>query len=168
MTRDSLGRFAKRNWWKKNWTGVAFFACLLIPIGVGETMQWIRGGMEPVVYVAHAQEIEQKVVLIGTEYSTPEYTDLQKIVDCESGVRNADGTAVPFSARQFYEDGSLVTNTNSNTLLKRDVGVGQINEYFHLERARSLGINIYSEEGNRRYSEILFHENGGAPWNASR
>jgi len=149
---------------------VLFFALIIIPIGMGETMQWVRGGMEPVVYIAEARELwvnDEKVVLIGTEYTKKEYTDLQKIADCESGARLADGTAVPFSAKQFKDNGELVTNKNTNTILKRDVGWAQINEYFHLERARSLGINIYSEEGNKRYAKILFHETGGALWSAS-
>ena len=169
MIRDSRGKFAKRNWWKKNWTLVVFLACLLVPLGIGETMQWYHGGIAPVVYTAEAHEIEveEKVVLIGTEYTVPEYTDLQNIADCESGVRNADGTAVRWSAKQRNDDGSVVIG-NAGTLVGEDIGKWQINTYFHLERARSLGIDLYSESGNERYAKILFHQVGGAPWSASR
>jgi len=124
---------------------------------------------QPVIYIAEANEleVEETVILIGTEYKKKEYTNLQRVADCESGIRNADGSAVPFSARQYDDDGSVV-HGNAGTIVGEDIGAWQINTYFHLERARSLGIDIYSESGNERYAKILFHEAGGAPWSASR
>jgi hypothetical protein len=122
--------------------------------------------MEPVVYTAEAHEDVGETILIGTEYSVPEYTDLQKIADCESGDRLSDGTAIPFSAKQRDGNGQTILG-QAGTIVGEDIGKWQINTYFHLERARSMKIDLYSESGNERYAKILFHEAGGAPWSAS-
>lgn len=168
--RDSKGRFARRDWLRNNVAGVVFFSSLLIPTFIGATAQWIRGGMEPVVYTAEAYEVEveveEKTVLIRSTADVVEYTDLQKIADCESGVRNADGTAVPFSGKQRDEYGNVIKG--QYTFIGEDIGKWQINTFFHLERARSFGIDIYTEEGNERFAKILFHEAKGQPWSASR
>lgn len=50
----------------------------------------------------------------------------------------------------------------------QDVGVMQINEYFHLGAANSLGYNLYSLEGNLAYARYLFEKEGTRPWNASK
>ncbi|MEI6238114.1 MAG: hypothetical protein WCP15_01095 [bacterium] len=50
----------------------------------------------------------------------------------------------------------------------KDVGIMQINEGYHLERAKSLGYDIYSVEGNLTYAKYMYeHENGADPWTAS-
>ena len=49
-----------------------------------------------------------------------------------------------------------------------DVGVMQINEYYHLKTAQSLGINIYSIDGNLAYGRYLYNRQGTQPWGASQ
>ncbi len=49
-----------------------------------------------------------------------------------------------------------------------DVGVMQINERYHAETAKKLGIDIYSLEGNMQYARYLYEHEGTQPWSASR
>ena len=48
-----------------------------------------------------------------------------------------------------------------------DRGVMQINEYYHLETAEKLGINIYTLEGNLAYARYLYETQGVRPWRPS-
>ena len=48
-----------------------------------------------------------------------------------------------------------------------DVGVMQINEFYHSKTADRLGYNLYSLNGNLLYADYLFAKEGTAPWFAS-
>lgn len=48
-----------------------------------------------------------------------------------------------------------------------DVGVMQINEYYHSMTADKLGYNLYSLNGNLLYADYLFEREGTTPWFAS-
>lgn len=76
---------------------------------------------------------------------------LLDIARCESGFRhyNADGTVV---------------RGNKN---KQDVGLMQINEYYHGETALKMGMDVTTPEGNLSYARWLFERQGTAPWNTS-
>jgi hypothetical protein len=91
----------------------------------------------------------------GIESTTREYFKdlplLAEIAKCESRFR------------QFNKDGSTFRGVVNN----KDVGVMQINEYYHLERAKKLGINLYTIEGNLEYGRLLYSEEGPTPWNSS-
>lgn len=50
----------------------------------------------------------------------------------------------------------------------KDIGVMQINEYYHGKTADALGINIHSIEGNLEYAKWLYEREGVTPWNASK
>ena len=65
--------------------------------------------------------------------------------------------------RQFESDGSVFRGKIND----RDVGVMQINEYYHLERAKKLGFDLYSLEGNMAYARLLYKEQGAQPWVSS-
>ncbi len=65
--------------------------------------------------------------------------------------------------RQFNRDGSVLRGIVNN----QDVGLFQINEHYHLERAKRLGYDIYSPEGNMAYARVLFNEEGPEPWTSS-
>lgn len=62
-------------------------------------------------------------------------------------------------------DGSTTTQ---KFLWSKDIGRWQINEYFHKEKAASLGFDIYTEEGNALYAIVLYNSNGTRDWNASK
>ena len=91
-------------------------------------------------------EIESKVRLYFKD--TP---IMAEIVKCESRFRqfNADGT-------------DLRGIANS-----QDIGIAQVNEYYHAKRAKKLGMDIYSAEGNMAYAKLLYEEEGTAPWISS-
>ena len=91
-------------------------------------------------------EIESKVRLYFKD--TP---IMAEIVKCESRFRqfNADGTALRGIANS------------------QDIGIAQVNEYYHAKRAKKLGMDIYSAEGNMAYAKLLYEEEGTAPWISS-
>lgn len=67
------------------------------------------------------------------------------------------------SFRHFDSEGQVVRGKVDS----RDVGLMQINERYHLEKAVELGFNIYTIEGNLAYAEWLYERQGTAPWKAS-
>ncbi len=62
--------------------------------------------------------------------------------------------------RHFTKDGSVLRGRAN----KDDIGLMQINEFFHGEAAKKLGINIYTIEGNIEYAKWLYEKQGSAPW----
>lgn len=65
--------------------------------------------------------------------------------------------------RQFDTNGKLIRG-RVNPL---DVGVMQINEKFHSEKAQELGYDLHTIEGNVSYAKYLYEQEGAAPWKAS-
>jgi len=49
-----------------------------------------------------------------------------------------------------------------------DIGLFQINNYYHDAAAKKLGIDIYTDQGNIVYAMYLMQHQGTKPWNASR
>ncbi len=66
--------------------------------------------------------------------------------------------------KQFKKDGTLLRGI----LTPADVGVMQINEYYHKATAEKLGLNIQTLEGNLKYAEYLYNKQGTQPWSASK
>lgn len=62
--------------------------------------------------------------------------------------------------RQFTKKGDVLRGEVNRS----DVGVMQINEYYHGKTAEKLGINLYSLEGNLAYAKNLYERQGVAPW----
>jgi hypothetical protein len=62
--------------------------------------------------------------------------------------------------RQFNKDGTVLKGIVNN----KDIGIFQINEYYHLETAQKLGIDIYTLEGNVEYAKFLYDTQGLKPW----
>jgi hypothetical protein len=97
-------------------------------------------------------------------YDLPQEIFEPVVTGCESGDLG------PGSGRQFREDGSVVTNVNSNGSV--DYGKWQINS-IHEEEWSRLGINIMTESGNDEFATILIERGRleGNPlrdWEASR
>ena len=76
---------------------------------------------------------------------------LIKIAKCESTFRHADS------------EGEVVRGVVN----KYDVGVMQINEQYHKERAEKMGIELHTLEGNLAYARFLYENHGTSPWSAS-
>lgn len=77
---------------------------------------------------------------------------LAEIAACESRFNHLDKTT-----------GKIVRGKVNSS----DVGVMQINEYYHLDTAKKLGIDIYTLEGNLEYAKILYGKQGSKPWISS-
>lgn len=52
-------------------------------------------------------------------------------------------------------------------LTAEDVGVMQINEFYHDKRAEKLGFNLYTLDGNLAYAKWLYAKEGTVPWASS-
>ena len=50
---------------------------------------------------------------------------------------------------------------------KGDIGIMQINKYYHEEDAVKLGFDIYTFDGNLGYAKWLYAKYGDAPWGSS-
>lgn len=75
-----------------------------------------------------------------------------KVAWCESNLKH------------YEKDGSV----KRGKIDPRDVGLFQVNERYHLARAKRLGLNLSQLEGNIKYAKILYDENGWQDWEASR
>lgn len=64
---------------------------------------------------------------------------------------------------QYNKDGSV----HRGVVNDKDVGVMQINEFYHGEIAKKLGLDIYTIQGNMAYAKYLYDTQGTAPWSSS-
>lgn len=65
--------------------------------------------------------------------------------------------------RHFGENGNIIRGVVN----KSDIGVMQINEYYHGDTADRLDIDLYTLEGNLEYARSLYEREGVTPWNSS-
>jgi hypothetical protein len=65
--------------------------------------------------------------------------------------------------RQTDKDGSIFRGEMNN----KDVGVMQINEFYHADTAKKLGFDIYTLSGNMAYARYIYEKQGIAPWSSS-
>jgi hypothetical protein len=64
--------------------------------------------------------------------------------------------------RQYDTDGSVLKNPHSSA-----VGLFQIMTSTHAADAASLGIDLYTMQGNAAYAQYLYDKQGTAPWTSS-
>ncbi len=65
--------------------------------------------------------------------------------------------------RQFDADGNVLLGKVN----KGDLGIMQINKYYHAERAESMGLDLETVEGNMAYAKYLYEKQGVQPWMSS-
>ena len=109
-------------------------------------------GTESIVDETYSEISEQVKVKTTEEIIAEHFADtpiLKKIASCES------------QNRQFDETTGSVLRGKVNS---QDVGVFQINEKYHLEAAKKLGLDIYTLEGNLDYAKHLYKSQGVKPW----
>lgn len=94
---------------------------------------------------------KQKFVNREVESYFSDIPELSAVAYCESRYRHVD------------QDGNLFRGIVNN----KDVGVMQINEYYHLEKAKELGFDIYTLKGNMAYARHIYEEQGLQPWMSS-
>lgn len=93
--------------------------------------------------------------VIMEAYLRREYADtpiLVEIARCESELR------------QFDKNDNLVHGLANPA----DVGVMQINEFYHSETAKAMGIDVRTVEGNVAFAKYLYSKYGSSPWSASK
>lgn len=93
--------------------------------------------------VASATDVEAKVRAYFADAPI-----MQKIAYCESRFRQHDAAG----------------NVLRGVVNSADVGVMQINEFYHLSTANKLGYDIETLEGNLDYGRYLYETQGTAPW----
>ncbi len=64
---------------------------------------------------------------------------------------------------QFTKNGNVLRGR----ITPDDVGVMQINEYYHGAEAIKLGYDIHSLDGNLAFAKLLYDNQGVRPWSAS-
>ena len=109
---------------------------------------------QPVQTVEQKKEIGVEEAIDVETYVKDYFKDipiLAEVARCESHFRQTD------------KHGNVIRGIQNRS----DVGVMQINEYYHLERAKSLNIDLHSLDGNLDYARKLYSEKGTYPWMAS-
>lgn len=76
---------------------------------------------------------------------------LAEIARCESSFRQFDKDGLPLRGK----------------VNKGDIGVMQINRYYHEDDANELGIDIYTLDGNLEFAKRLYGKYGNKPWSSS-
>lgn len=65
--------------------------------------------------------------------------------------------------RQFDSKGNVI----KGIVNKSDIGVMQINTYYHGENAALLGYDLYTIDGNLGFAKRLYAKYGDSPWGSS-
>ena len=65
--------------------------------------------------------------------------------------------------RQLDKNGNILRGK----INKGDLGLMQINEYYHADAAKDLGLDLTTVEGNMAYAKYLFNKEGTQPWISS-
>ena len=126
------------------------------------------GVQAPEVPVSNNQdEVKQVAIIeeIDSREEDKEFSSVEEFVkDYFSDVPiMAEVARCESTFRHYDENGNVLRGVVNRS----DVGVMQINEYYHLKRSKELGINIYSIEGNVEYARYLYDKQGLQPWRAS-
>ena len=113
--------------------------------------------------------MEIREVLPKSNTSKKEY--INKTITVEEYVRNyfsdipvlVEVARCESRFRQHDKDGNILRGVVNNL----DVGVMQINEYYHEHDSDKLGYDISTIEGNTAYARHLYEESGLKPWKSS-
>ena len=106
--------------------------------------------------VENKKALKEADTMMSTEqYVREHFSDIPimiAIAKCESRFRQLD------------RDGDVHRGAANND----DVGVMQINEFYHLDKAEEENYNIYTLQGNIAYARELYFKEGTGPWNSSK
>ncbi len=105
-----------------------------------------RGQFKP----TYAETIKEIPVYVTATTTMPAM--LLKICKAESG------------GKQFKADGHVLRGK----ITPSDIGFCQINETYWNDIARDMGIDIYTEQGNKEMAIYIFNNFGEQPWSASK
>jgi hypothetical protein len=119
------------------------------PVTVNDTPKMETGAVRQI----SKKEIEN--IMSTEQYIRQYFSDIPimiQIAKCESRFRQLDA------------DGEIHRGEINNA----DVGVMQINEFYHLDQANKKNLNIYTIEGNTAYARDLYEREGTQPWSSSK
>lgn len=112
---------------------------------------------------------------VETQYrqELPKKEEIAKKVSTEEYVRGYFKDIPIMADIAYCESRFRQFNTKTGEIFRgrvnnQDVGVMQINEYYHLDEAVDSNIDIYTLEGNTFYARELYEKFGTEPWNSSR
>ncbi len=97
---------------------------------------------------------DKKNSITAEEYVRNYFSDIPIMIEisrCESRFR------------QYDKDGKVLRGVVNDL----DVGVMQINQYYHDADSDKLGYDIMTIEGNTAYARHLFEKRGVQPWSSS-
>lgn len=103
------------------------------------------------------QQVLASTVAESPEESVYLHPELVQICACESA-------GSKYKTPRQYVGGQVVRGH----INPADIGMCQINEDYHGTRAKNMGLDIYTEEGNIAYANYLYEELGSKPWSASK
>lgn len=122
-------------------------------LGIALALSAVLGSSTPAAVATQPQAMPQAQTV--KEYVQTYFADepvMIAIADCESHFTQLD------------KDGKVVKNPNSSA-----VGVFQIMASIHATSADdTLGLNIYTLQGNAAYARYLYESQGTAPWRDSK
>ncbi len=142
-------------------TLIAFGVTLVAQVSSVPTIAIEVQTLTPTTIVAYAEENYGAHAALGSQASTEAavrryFSDIPimaEIARCESTFRHINPRT-----------GAVLRGyVNSN-----DVGVMQINTYYHGTTAARLGLDLMKLEDNMAYARYLYEREGTRPWNASR
>ncbi|MFC1720874.1 hypothetical protein ACFL0K_01325 [Patescibacteria group bacterium] len=133
--------------------GILFF---LTNIEQGSADSFILIPKESKGVIVDKKALDPNWIHVSTEDKVRNYFEdtpvLAEIAWCESKFKHYD------------KNGKAIRGE----VTSEDIGVMQINEYFHGKTVGILDINIHTLEGNLEYAQWLYDREGTTPWNSSK
>lgn len=110
-------------------------------------------------------------VALAKEMTSREATSIEEPLNLEMYVRQyfkdepilAEISRCESTFKHYDKKGNIIRGIVND----KDVGVMQINEYYHSDTAEKLGYDLHSVEGNLAYAKYLYEKFGSQPWSAS-
>lgn len=114
----------------------------------------------PLVYVAEAQVIEPREVLIEIQI---DWTEERIIKEIENTFPDAPIMIKVAKCESHYKNDAYNPTNNSH-----DRGIFQLSQKYHGEEMEELGLDPHDIQDNIKFARILYDRNGLTPWSASK
>lgn len=104
---------------------------------------------------------------IMVEVKEPTYQEMIEVIAKKNNVNPELAVAISrceSELRQFNKDGSLLRGRQNPD----DVGLFQINEYYHLSDSKKLGFDVHTPKGNIDYAMYIIKRDGIRHWTYSK
>lgn len=123
-------------------------------------------------------------IAMGTDMvSTSTAPVVTSRIDGQTNVKIPTSAELEKKAKAYFKDDPILVDIarcesrfrqldkNGNILRgeinKGDLGLMQINEYYHADKAKELGLDLKTVEGNMAYAKYLYNHEGAQPWISS-